>query len=410
MKTNWLEQAESIRLEAFHYDLPDERIARYPLNPRDSSKLLVYKDGKIAHQQFPDLVSQLPADSLLVFNNTKVIPARAHFQKETGATIEILLLHPELPTQVINDAMLVTQTCVWECMIGNKKRWKKADVLSTTISVNGESMKLEVEYVDYERNHVRLSWNREFTFLEIVKALGEIPLPPYLNREMEELDKQNYQTVYADRDGAVAAPTAGLHFTEQVFDKLNAKGVKRSFLTLHVGAGTFQPIKVSTVTEHRMHSEQVVFSRELIDELLAGIGSVIPVGTTSMRSLESLYWYGVKLFRKETTAFQIEKLYPYPFEEHELPTAQVALTAIANFMDELEISQLIGETEIFIFPGYKFRICKGIVTNFHQPGSTLILLVAALVGEDWTSIYNEALDNDYRFLSYGDSSLLWGRG
>ncbi|REA62344.1 S-adenosylmethionine:tRNA ribosyltransferase-isomerase [Dyadobacter luteus] len=410
MKTNWLEQAESIRLEAFHYDLPDERIARYPLNPRDSSKLLVYKDGKIAHQQFPDLVSQLPADSLLVFNNTKVIPARAHFQKETGATIEILLLHPELPTQVINDAMLVTQTCVWECMIGNKKRWKKADVLSTTISVNGESLKLEVEYVDYERNHVRLSWNREFTFLEIVKALGEIPLPPYLNRETEELDKQTYQTVYADRDGAVAAPTAGLHFTEQVFDKLNAKGVKRSFLTLHVGAGTFQPIKASTVTEHRMHSEQVVFSRELIDELLAGIGSVIPIGTTSMRSLESLYWYGVKLFRKETTAFQIEKLYPYPFEEHELPTAQVALTAIANFMDELEISQLIGETEIFIFPGYKFRICKGIVTNFHQPGSTLILLVAALVGEDWTRIYNEALDNDYRFLSYGDSSLLWGRG
>ena len=410
MKTKWLEQAESIRLEAFHYDLPDERIARYPLNPRDSSKLLVYKDGKIAHQQFPDLVSQLPADSLLVFNNTKVIPARAHFQKETGATIEILLLHPELPTQVINDAMLVTQTCVWECMIGNKKRWKKADVLSTTISVNGESLKLEVEYVDYERNQVRLSWNREFTFLEIVKALGEIPLPPYLNRETEELDKQTYQTVYADRDGAVAAPTAGLHFTEQVFDKLNAKGVKRSFLTLHVGAGTFQPIKASTVTEHRMHSEQVVFSRELIDELLAGIGSVIPIGTTSMRSLESLYWYGVKLFRKETTAFQIEKLYPYPFEEHELPTAQVALTAIANFMDELEISQLIGETEIFIFPGYKFRICKGIVTNFHQPGSTLILLVAALVGEDWTRIYNEALDNDYRFLSYGDSSLLWGRG
>jgi S-adenosylmethionine:tRNA ribosyltransferase-isomerase len=409
MKTNWLEQAESIRLEAFLYDLPDERIARYPLNPRDSSKLLVYKDGETVHQQFPDLVKELPADSLLVFNNTKVIPARAHFQKETGATIEILLLHPEQPTQVINDAMLVTQTCVWECMIGNKKRWKKADVLSTVISVLGESLRLEVAYVDYEKNHVRLSWDREIAFLDVVKALGEIPLPPYLNRETEELDKQTYQTVYADRDGAVAAPTAGLHFTEQVFEKLNAKGVKRSFLTLHVGAGTFQPIKASTVTEHRMHSEQVVFSRELIDELLAGIGSVIPVGTTSMRSLESLYWYGVKLFRKETTAFQIEKLYPYPFEENELPNAVESLTAVADYMDEQRLTQLVGETEIFIFPGYQFRICKGIITNFHQPGSTLILLVAALVGEDWRRIYDEALTHDYRFLSYGDSSLLWGK-
>ncbi|HEV7382772.1 MAG TPA: S-adenosylmethionine:tRNA ribosyltransferase-isomerase, partial [Dyadobacter sp.] len=302
-----------------------------------------------------------------------------------------------------------TQTCVWECMIGNKKRWKKADVLGTIISVNGESVKLEVAYADCERNHVRLTWNRDITFLEIVKALGEIPLPPYLNRETEELDKQTYQTVYADRDGAVAAPTAGLHFTDDVFDKLSSKGVKRSFLTLHVGAGTFQPIKASTVTEHRMHSEQIVFSRELIDELLAGIGSVVPVGTTSMRSLESLYWYGVKLFRNETTEFQIEKLYPYPFDENELPTAGEALASIVNFMEEREITQLIGETEIFIFPGYKFRICKGIVTNFHQPGSTLILLVAALVGDDWTKIYNEALDNDYRFLSYGDSSLLWGR-
>jgi S-adenosylmethionine:tRNA ribosyltransferase-isomerase len=409
MKTNWLEQAESIRLEAFLYDLPDERIARYPLNPRDSSKLLVYKGGETGHQQFPDLVKELPADSLLVFNNTKVIPARAHFRKETGATIEILLLHPEQPTQVINDAMLVTQTCVWECMIGNKKRWKKADVLSTVISVLGESLRLEVAYVDYEKNHVRLSWDREIAFLDVVKALGEIPLPPYLNRETEELDKQTYQTVYADRDGAVAAPTAGLHFTEQVFEKLNAKGVKRSFLTLHVGAGTFQPIKASTVTEHRMHSEQVVFSRELIDELLAGIGSVIPVGTTSMRSLESLYWYGVKLFRKETTAFQIEKLYPYPFEENELPNAVESLTAVADYMDERRLTQLVGETEIFIFPGYQFRICKGIITNFHQPGSTLILLVAALVGEDWRRIYDEALTHDYRFLSYGDSSLLWGK-
>jgi S-adenosylmethionine:tRNA ribosyltransferase-isomerase len=409
MRNNWLEQAESIRLENFHYDLPDDRIARYPLDPRDSSKLLVYKNGEVEHNHFTDLPGKLPADTLLVFNNTKVIPARAYFQKETGATIEILLLHPEQPTQVINDAMLVQQSCVWECMIGNKKRWKKADTLSTFIEINGETVKLQVEYVDYEKNHIRLSWNTDAVFLDIVKSLGEIPLPPYLNRDTEETDKQTYQTVYADRDGAVAAPTAGLHFTENVFEQLAKKGVKTSFLTLHVGAGTFQPIKASTVTEHKMHSEQVVFTREVINELLEKVETIVPVGTTSLRSLESLYWYGVKLFRKETTEFQIEKLYPYPFEESELPSATESLNAIAKFMDQEKLDHIVGETEIFIFPGYKFRICKGLVTNYHQPGSTLILLVAALVGEDWEKIYSEAMGKDYRFLSYGDSSLLWGR-
>lgn len=407
MKNNWLEQAESIRLETFQYDLPDERIARYPLDPRDSSKLLVYKNGELEHNQFTDLPAHLPADTLLVFNNTKVIPARAYFQKETGATIEILLLHPEQPTQVINDAMLVRQSCVWECMIGNKKRWKKADSLSTQIAVNGETVKLQVEYVDYDKNLIRLSWNTEAVFLDIVKALGEIPLPPYLNRDTEEADKQTYQTVYADRDGAVAAPTAGLHFTENVFDKLAEKGIKTSFLTLHVGAGTFQPIKASTVTEHKMHSEQVVFTRALIDELIAKVTTIVPVGTTSLRSLESLYWYGVKLFRKETTEFVIEKLYPYPFEETDLPTASESLHVIATYMDENQLDHIVGETEIFIFPGYQFRLCKGLVTNYHQPGSTLILLIAAMVGDAWTRIYKEAMDNGYRFLSYGDSSLLW---
>ena len=409
MKTNWMEQAEAIRLEDFHYDLPDERIAKYPLNPRDSSKLLIYKEGGIAHKSFTDLPDNLPENTLLVFNDTKVIPARAHFQKETGAVIEILLLHPEQPTHVINDAMLVTQSCVWECMIGNKKRWKLADSLRTKIQVQGNQIELRAEYADYERNHVRLSWNTEAVFLDIVKALGEIPLPPYLNRDTEEVDKETYQTVYPNHDGAVAAPTAGLHFTDRIFNQLENKGVKKSFLTLHVGAGTFQPIKANTVTEHKMHSEQVVFTRELINELLEKIETIVPVGTTSLRSLESLYWYGVKLFRKETTEFQIEKLYPYPFEESELPTATESLNAIAAFMDQENLDHIVGETEIFIFPGYKFRLCKGLVTNYHQPGSTLILLVAALVGEDWTRIYQEAMEKDYRFLSYGDSSLLWGR-
>ena len=408
MKNNWIELADAVRLDEFYYDLPDHRIARYPLDPRDGSKLLVYKDGEINHLQFTDLTASLPADTLLVFNDTKVIPARAHFQKETGAVIEILLLHPEQPTDVINDAMLVTQSCVWECMIGNKKRWKLKDTLTTVIGINGEPVKLEVSYADYEKNHVRLSWDTDAAFLDIVKALGEIPLPPYLNRQTEESDKETYQTVYAHHDGAVAAPTAGLHFTSGVFDDLKNKGVRKSFLTLHVGAGTFQPIKASTVTEHRMHSEQVVFTRGLIEDLLLNTNVIVPVGTTSLRSLESLYWFGVKLFRSETTDFLIEKLYPYPFEESELPTANQALDMIAKYMDDKKLDQIVGETEIFIFPGYKFRLCKGLITNYHQPGSTLILLVAAMVGEDWVKIYKEAMDNDYRFLSYGDSSLLWG--
>jgi S-adenosylmethionine:tRNA ribosyltransferase-isomerase len=263
---------------------------------------------------------------------------------------------------------------------------------------------------DYEQNLVRLSWDADVTFLDLVKALGEIPLPPYLNRDTEEPDKETYQTVYAYHDGAVAAPTAGLHFTPRVFGELATKGIRKSFLTLHVGAGTFQPIKVEKVTEHRMHSEQVVFTRALIDELLQSVAHIVPVGTTSLRSLESLYWFGVKLFKKETTIFNIEKLYPYPWNEEELPSARQSLLAIADYMDEAQLDEVVGETEIFIFPGYRFRLCRGIITNYHQPGSTLILLVAAFVGNDWKKIYSEALANDYRFLSYGDSSLLWLNG
>ena len=407
MENNWLENAESLRIESFDYELPDERIARYPLNPRDSSKLLVYNQGNIQHQKFTDLVENLPENTLLVFNDTKVIPARAYFQKETGATIEILLLHPELPTRIINDAMLARDSCVWECMIGNKKRFKINDTLSTNLIVNGTPVKLYVAYADYEKNHVKLWWDQAIEFLDIVQALGEIPLPPYLKRDTEEGDKQTYQTVYARQNGAVAAPTAGLHFTENIFQELEKKDIRRSFLTLHVGAGTFQPIKANSVTEHKMHSEQVVYSRQLIQELLKNTETIVPVGTTSLRSLESLYWYGVKLFRAETTDFTIEKLYPYPFSSKELPSAYDSLRAIVDYMDAQKLDEIVGETEIFIFPGYQFRLCKGLITNYHQPGSTLILLVAALVGEDWKRIYQEAMDNGYRFLSYGDSSLLW---
>ena len=398
-----------IHLGDYAYELPDERIARYPVSPRDASKLLTYQDGTLSHRHFHQLADQLPAESLLVFNDTKVIPARVYFQKTTGATIELLLLSPEAPTRLINDAMLVTHQCTWTCMIGNKKRWKPAETLVSTLLLNGETITLEARYADYELNLVQLAWHSSAPFLDIVQALGEIPLPPYLNRDTEAQDAQTYQTVYARQEGAVAAPTAGLHFTDAVLERLAKKGIGKAFLTLHVGAGTFQPIKVENVQEHHMHSEQVVYTRELVEKLRQRVQHIVAVGTTSMRSLESLYWFGVKLLRQEADEFWVEKLYPYQFEEAELPTAADALRAVIDFLNKKNWDEITGQTEILIFPGYRFRLCRALITNYHQPGSTLILLVAAFVGEDWRKIYSEALTSDYRFLSYGDSSLLWGK-
>lgn len=289
-------------------------------------------------------------------------------------------------------------------MIGNKKRFKEKVTATVTPLSIGEGVVLTAELIDQEKNYVKFSWNNDkLTFAEIVNFFGQIPLPPYLKRETEQKDYETYQTVYSKKDGAVAAPTAGLHFTAQVFEALAQKGIKHDFVTLHVGAGTFQPIKVQNVVEHKMHCEQIVFDKSFIINLLQNNGFVIPVGTTSMRSLESLYWFGVKLLMGEEEFF-IEKLFPY--NRAETFTAEESLEAILNFMTERNLSQIIGETEIFIFPGYQFQICKGIITNFHQPDSTLILLVAALVGENWRKIYDYALNNNFRFLSYGDSSLL----
>ena len=398
----------NIRLSDYTYHLPDDRIARYPVSPRDASNLLVYEAGKINHHKFHQLADQLPAQSLLVFNDTRVIPARVYFQRPTGATIEILLLQPEVPTQIINDAMLVTRQCAWTAMIGNKKRWKPTETLTRSLTVNGQTTTLAASYADHAQNLVQLTWDSDAPFLDIVQALGEIPLPPYLRRDTEAQDAQTYQTVYARHEGAVAAPTAGLHFTDSVLGSLAEKNIGQAFLTLHVGAGTFQPIKTENIREHHMHSEQVVFTQELVGHLLRRLESVVPVGTTSLRSLESLYWFGVKLLRRETTDFWVEKLYPYQFEEAELPTAADSLGAVLDFLKKETTNKITGQTEIFIFPGYRFRLCRGLITNFHQPGSTLILLVAAFVGEDWRKIYDEALAHNYRFLSYGDSSLLWG--
>ena len=424
----------SINLSDYTYDLPDERIARFPVEPRDSSKLLVYKNAEISKKAFTELPDLLPEKSFLVFNNTKVIPARLFFQKKTKSIIEVFLLNPVLPTNIISQVMETTATCTWACMIGNKKRWK-GEVLSVECRVMNDEFGEEItfiilaELVDSEQNLVKFAWklsnpnnqenltnqaNHGLTFAEIVKSFGEIPLPPYLKRKTEAKDLETYQTIYSKQDGAVAAPTAGLHFTEQVFEDLVAKNIQHDFLTLHVGAGTFQPIKVTNIVEHRMHSEQILFTKSLIIKLLENINNIIPVGTTSMRSLESLYWFGVKLLencqpersrRQDSEVFFIEKLCPYENLASRI-SHLTSLNAILDFMQKNNLEELIGETEIFIFPGYEFRLCKGIITNFHQPDSTLILLVAALVGEDWRKIYDFALENEFRFLSYGDSSLL----
>ena len=418
---------QNIKLSNYTYNLPDERIAKFPLPKRDESKLLVYQQGKINHTVFKNITDYLPKNSLLVFNNTKVIPARIHFQKPTGAIIQIFLLHPVLPTPVINLAMDGTDWCVWECMIGNRKRWKKGDVLSQIITIEGQRFEVKAEIFDESRNYIKLLWkvseNKEdnlnsqppipnslipnpqsLTFVSLVQALGTIPLPPYLNRETEASDSETYQTVYSEKKGAVAAPTAGLHFTQEVLQNLEEQGFKQEFLTLHVGAGTFQPIKVENIVEHKMHNEQVVFTKKNIEILLANLGKIIPVGTTSMRTLESIYWFGVKFLKGDENPLLIEKLYPYQHEQ--LPSVEESLKAILTEMDKKNTEEITAETEIFIFPGYQFKICKGIITNYHQPESTLILLIAALIGEDWRKVYHEAMTNDYRFLSYGDSSLL----
>lgn len=402
--------SKSILIDDYAYELLEERIAKFPVEPRDSSKLLTYKNGEVTQTVFTDLPNQLPEGAFLVFNNTKVIPARLHFQKATGAIIEVFLLNPVAPSTVISQVMEATKTCTWHCMIGNKKRWK-GEALEVKVIVDNQEVILKAELVDAKENLVRFDWGA-LSFAALVKAFGEMPLPPYMNRKAEEKDLETYQTVYSKHDGAVAAPTAGLHFTQNVLDDLATKDFKTDFITLHVGAGTFQPVKTDNALEHDMHEEQVVFSLDFIKNLRESSACVIPVGTTSMRSLESLYWFGVKLLKRESTEervpFYIEQNYAYQHEESQLPTLRESLSMIIYFMENFSMSQLIGETQIYIFPGYKMRVCKGIVTNFHQPKSTLLLLISALIGDNWRKIYEYALKNDFRFLSYGDSSLLMG--
>lgn len=402
-----LKSIQNIRLTDYEYTLPEEKIAKFPLEKRDESKLLQYNKQGITHHGFKDLPQILPEDCMMVFNNTKVIPARLIFQRATGAKIEIFLLKPIYPSAVINEVMINTQSVTWECMIGNLKKWKAQEQLRGIVEIHGEQVELTAKLTDRDKRWVQLEWKGNLIpFVSLVEASGEVPLPPYLNRKATPDDKPRYQTVYSKKEGAVAAPTAGLHFTENVLEQLRRKGIKEEYLTLHVSAGTFQPIKSEMITEHNMHSEQVVVSLESIVNIAKHRQKIVAVGTTSMRTLESLYWYGVKLIKDTSCEFLIEKLFPYG-ETKDLPTKQESFEAILKYMQKNNLREITGSTEIFIMPGYDFKVCDGLVTNFHQPSSTLVLLIAAFTEGNWRKIYDEALSQGYRFLSYGDSNIYW---
>lgn len=398
---------QNININDFVYELPDSRIAKFPLQNRDESKLLVYQNGQISESAFRTIDGYLPPNAFMVFNNTKVIHARLFFRKETGALIEIFCLEPIDPVLHI-EALQATGKVEWNCIVGNLKKWKNGELLLET-TVSGTKICLKANIINRvnESVNIRFEWEGAVTFSEILEVIGNIPIPPYLNREAGEVDKCSYQTVYAKVDGSVAAPTAGLHFTPVVLNRLQAKGVTVNEVTLHVGAGTFQPVKSDTIGEHAMHRETIFVEREFILSLLQNQSSVIAVGTTSVRTLESLYWLGVKAIVGSLSFFE-----PFlsQWEPYDLPqqfSMVQSLSALIQFMDKNNASFLNASTGIIIAPGYTFRIVKAIVTNFHQPRSTLLLLIAAFVGSDWRKIYDYALGNNFRFLSYGDSSLLF---
>ncbi|MFC5269681.1 S-adenosylmethionine:tRNA ribosyltransferase-isomerase [Adhaeribacter terreus] len=401
---------KDLKIADYVYDLPDERIAKFPLAQRDQSKLLYFKQGAIADHTFQEIAELLPENSLLLFNDTKVVQARLFFTRPTGSVIEVFCLEPVAPTSEIQQAMQQTSSCVWRCMVGNAKKWKEPE-LELQFTFNGQNATLKAEKTAQEAGSylVKFTWEpAELTFAEVLSGAGNLPLPPYFKRDVTEADQSRYQTVYAKQEGAVAAPTAGLHFTPKVFEKLSAKGIKTAYLTLHVGAGTFKPVKAEKMADHDMHAEQIIVSKALIEQLLAHFPNpVIPVGTTSMRTLESLYWLGVKLLQNpDLKISELEVSQWQPYETQKAFPVTVTLQAILTFLAQNDTDFLPASTQIIIAPGYDFKICAGLITNFHQPGSTLLLLVAALVGENWKNIYAHALANNYRFLSYGDSSLL----
>ena len=397
-----------IHISDYNYPLPDERIAKFPIAQRDHSKLLIYNKGEVSSDVFYNLPQYLPKGALMVFNNTKVIQARMHFRKATGALIEVFLLEPAEPS----DYELMFQTtghCAWYCLVGNLKKWKEGS-LRREIEINGQTVVVNATRGELHGTSHRIdfSWGGDVSFAEIIDAMGELPIPPYLNRETQESDKTTYQTVYSKIKGSVAAPTAGLHFTPEVLADLDAHGIQREELTLHVGAGTFKPVKSEEIEGHEMHTEYVSVRRDTIQKLIDHEGCAIAVGTTSVRTLESLYYMGLKVMRDPSLnedQLHVAQWEPYTGDSPQCESV-AALKALLAWMDARSLTVLHSSTQIIIAPGYDYHIVKMLVTNFHQPQSTLLLLVSAFVKGDWHKIYDYALSHDFRFLSYGDSSLL----
>lgn len=404
---------KEIEISNYNYELPDERIAKYPLAQRDRSKLLIYNHGEVGEDVFCNLPAHLPKGALMVFNNTRVIQARMHFHKDTGALIEIFLLEPAAPADY--EQMFQTRSrCSWLCLVGNQKKWKEGK-LTRQLEIKGEGIEISAIRKGEQGTSqlIEFEWdNDQISFAEVIDAAGELPIPPYLNRETEESDKTTYQTVYSKIKGSVAAPTAGLHFTPEVLTAIDAHGIDREELTLHVGAGTFKPVKSQTIGEHAMHTEYIAVKRQTLVKLLAHDCQAIAVGTTSVRTLESLYYMGLKTLHNPDISedeLHVNQWEPYDGSAHicsDDVSSVDALQALLDWMDRKQLTVLHSSTQIIIAPGYKYKIVKMLVTNFHQPQSTLLLLVSAFVNGDWHKIYDYALSHDFRFLSYGDSSLL----
>lgn len=403
-----MEETKHIKISDYNYPLPDERIAKFPLPVRDQSKLLVYRHGEVSETSFTSLPDYLEAGELMIFNNTKVIQARLHFRKETGALIEIFCLEPIQPNDYVLNFQQ-TSHAAWLCMIGNLKKWKEGS-LHKEMNVKGHTITLTATRGECRgtSHWVDFTWdNPEITFADILEVFGELPIPPYLNRETQESDKETYQTVYSKIKGSVAAPTAGLHFTERVLQALRDKGVDLEEVTLHVGAGTFKPVKSEEIEGHEMHTEYISVNRQTIEKLIAHGGKAIAVGTTSVRTLESLYYIGVTIAsHPDAGQEELHVRQWQPYETHPTMTTVESLQQILDYMKRHELEALHTSTQIIIAPGYTYHIVQKMVTNFHQPQSTLLLLVSAFVKGDWQTIYDYALAHDFRFLSYGDSSLL----
>jgi S-adenosylmethionine:tRNA ribosyltransferase-isomerase len=405
---------QDISIKEFSYHLPQEKIAAYPLQQRDASKLLLYKEGIISEDVYSNIASHLPENALLLFNNTKVIEARIVFQKPTGACIEIFCLESNEQYRDVSTAMATPKKMFWKCLVGGASKWKSGQILEKRIGYGDNEFILHATFIEKLSDCfiIELSWQPEhLSFAEMLHHAGLMPLPPYIKRNIEQTDTERYQTIYAKYDGSVAAPTAGFHFTDSIFRKLTARNIRKEFVTLHVGAGTFKPVKTATILDHEMHVEFIEVNATTINTLLENIsGNIIPVGTTSLRTIESVYWLGVHTILNPDII--PEKLIVHQWDAYELEAQLIstksALQSLLHWMEKNKLQKLITKTQLLIVPGYRFRLAKALITNFHQPQSTLLLLVAALIDDNWKKVYDFALKNDFRFLSYGDGCLLFG--